>query len=173
MPWTKIALFSILIFVLFTLLLINFIQLLKYKVKLKSKKLVFKSQLNILNTFILIFFIMLILPSLTLPILYSKYYVFPGIYSILGFIVISFWIPIRLYICKEGLGVGNIYGRFLTFVPWSNLSSYKLDGNKKNELYIKTKINKKISNISFAIKLSDYDKSKVTKILTLVNAPNS
>lgn len=173
MPWTKIALFSILIFALITLLLINFIQLLKYKVKLKSKKLVFKSQVNKLNTFILIFFIILILPSLTLPILYSKFYVFPGIYSLLGFIVISFWIPVRLYICKEGLGVGNIYGRFLTFVPWSNLSSYKLNGDKNNKLSIKTKVNKKISNISFDMKLNDYDKTKVTKILTLVNAPNS
>lgn len=173
MPWTKIALFSILSFIIIVLILINFIQLIKYRIKLKSKKVIFRSHINKLNVLILIFFIILIIPSLTLPLFYSKYYIFPGVYSILGLIVISFWIPIRLYICKEGIGISNIYGRFLTFVPWSNLSSYKLNGDEKNKLFIKTKVNKKISNISFNIDLNNYDKTQVAKILTLVNAPIS
>lgn len=173
MPWTKIALFSILSLTLITLLLINFIQLFKYKIKLKSKKIVFKSKLHKLNTLILLFFTILILPSLSLPILYSKYYIFPGIYSILGFIVISFWIPIRLCISKDGIGVSNVYGRFLTFVPWSNLSSYNFNARKPNRLFIKTKLNKKVSNTSFDIKLNIKDRNRVTKILNLINLSNS
>lgn len=173
MPWTKIALFSILILTLITLLLINLIQLFKYKIKLKSKKIVFKSKIHKLNTFILLFFIILILPSLSLPIFYSKFYIFPGIYSFLGFIVISFWIPIRLYISKDGIGLSNIYGRFLTFVPWNNLLSYNFNARKPNRLFIKTKVNKKASNTSFNIKLNIKDKNKVTKIFNLINLPNS